>query len=204
LKDLHRLGFIDISRQGHGVRGEYTKYAISTRWQAYDTPDWQEIPFPKSFKEGFTSDEYIEKRKKNSVQKRTLIAFENGRYEGSEPAYSVQKRTLKTPLSVNSQRSKTNVSIDLVMPTGSKKKSKKRSSAPDTGSKDIATASKTKIRPAAIPSWPDQGRVLDLCDKLTLDAINRFGGDHLHRDEMVTARNLTDIINRAVGSRVTN
>jgi hypothetical protein len=31
LKELHRLGFIDISRQGHGVKGEYTKYAISMR-----------------------------------------------------------------------------------------------------------------------------------------------------------------------------
>ena len=142
LKDLHRLGFIDISRQGHGVKGEYTKYTISTRWQAYDTPEtWKEIPYPKSFKEGFTSDEYIEKRKKeskeNSVRKRTLLAFENERYEESESPHSVRKRTLKTPLSPNSQRSKTNVSIDLAMPTGSKK-SKKRSSAPESKVQGIA------------------------------------------------------------------
>lgn len=142
LKDLHRLGFIDISRQGHGIGGEYTKYAISTRWQAYGTPEWQEIPYPKSYKEGFTSDKYIEKRKKesgkNSVQKRTLPAFNNERYEVDESPRSVQERTLKTPLSVESQRSITNVSIDLVMPTGSKKKVRRKVRTPDPRSKDAA------------------------------------------------------------------
>jgi len=125
LKDLHRLGFIDISRQGHGVKGEYTKYAISTRWQAFGTPDWQEIAFPKSFKEGFTSDKYIEKRRKesgnNNVQKRTLPAFKNERYEVDESPHNVQERTLKTPLPSVSQRSKTNVSIDLAMPVETQK-----------------------------------------------------------------------------------
>ena len=92
------------------------------------------------------------------------------------------------------------------MPSKNLKGNKKKVQTLAPRSKSIAAASKTKKRPAAIPTWPDQGKVLDLCDKLTLDAINQFGGngDHLHRDELAKARNLADAINRAVGSRVTN
>lgn len=300
LKELHRLGFIDISRQGHGVKGEYTKYSISTRWQAYDTSEWQEIPYPKSFKEGFTSDKYIEKRKKesgkNSVQKRTLPAFKNERYEVDESPHNVQERTLKTPLFDGFQRSKTNVSIS-DMPQKTPKGDKKKILAPESKVQSIAaqnrrddaqppipriklkltdlrkqvadildrnmpegyirnvpavtselwdvakgrhdpekawkfiarffsfmpiTATTTivtnlfnligytnrpKIHPAAIPTWPDQGKVHDLCDRLLLDSLERFGDDDQPHPEMATARRLTDAINRMTlykTSEVTN
>jgi hypothetical protein len=143
------LGFIDISRQGHGVKGEYTKYAISTRWQAYETPDWQEIAYPKSYGEGFTSKKYIEERRKesekNSVQKRTLPAFKNERYEVDESTHNVQERTLETPLFVESQRSKTNVSIDLVMPSKTSKKVKKRTQTRNSRSKSAATPIRKRL-----------------------------------------------------------
>ena len=48
LKDLFRLGFIDITRHGRGVRGEYTKYAISTRWQAYGPSTGRRSPSPRT------------------------------------------------------------------------------------------------------------------------------------------------------------
>jgi hypothetical protein len=132
LKELFRLGFIDISRHGRGVKGEYTKYAISSRWQKYGTSEWQEIPYPENFHEGFRSDEYKEKRRKqsknNSVPKWTLPTSENARYEVAELPHNVQKRTRKTALFAESQRLKTDVSIDLAMPPGTSKRIKKKGS----------------------------------------------------------------------------
>ena len=97
LKELFRLGFIDISRHGRGVMGEYTKYAISTRWQKYETSEWQEIPYPENFHEGFRSDEYKEKRRKQSKKITSnngrYPTSENGRYEVAELPHNVQKRT---------------------------------------------------------------------------------------------------------------
>ena len=60
LRELHRLGFIDVAQPGRGRKGEYTKYALSSRWRRYDTPEWKEIPVPDGFKEGFRSDEFQE------------------------------------------------------------------------------------------------------------------------------------------------
>jgi len=204
LKDLFRLGFIDITRHGRGVRGEYTKYAISTRWQTYGTTDWQEIPFPENFHEGFRSDAYRKRSKKIADENVRYSTDENVRYEVGKRPYNGRKRPLKTPVLLNSQRTKTSVSIDLAMPTGSKKKVREKVRTLAPRSKVIAAASKTKTRPAAIPTWPDQGQVLDLCDKLLIDSINRFGDGDDTPPDMATARNLAEIINRAAGSRVTN
>lgn len=214
LRQLFRYGFIDIPRQGRGVKGVYTKYAISTRWQQYGAAYGQEIPYPENFKEGFRSDEYKAKqrkrRRKNSVSTLTLPALADSRYEGAEMPDNVSTLTLKTPVPPDSQRESTHVSKDIAMsletstPTGTVKKGKKRTRTPDPRSESIAAPSKTKSRPAAIPTWPDQGKVLDLCDGLLLDALDRFGDDGQLHPEMDRARNLTKIINRAVGSRVTN
>ncbi len=205
LKDLFRLGFIDIARHGRGVRGQYSKYRISERWKMYGTPEWQEIPFPENFREGFRSDTYRKRSKKIADENIRYSTDENVRYEVGKQPHNGRKRPLKVADSSNSQRTKSSVSIDLAMPTGSKKEVRKKVRTSDSRSKKIAIASKTKIRPAAIPTWPDQGKVLDLCSKLTRDVINRFGGngDHSH-PEVEKARDLADSINRATGSEVTH
>ena len=155
LKELHRLGFIDVSHLGRGIRGDYTRFAISTRWQRYDTDAWEEIPYPENFHEGFgfRSTEYKKKRREqqrkiNNVQKCTLPTSNNARYEGDEIPYNVQKRTLKTTPATKSQRAKTNVSIDLAMPLKTStltRKVKKKVRTRGHDSKSIAAASKTKI-----------------------------------------------------------
>ena len=138
LKDLHRLGFIDITRLGRGVKGEYTKYAISNRWEKYDTADWEEIPFPKNFREGFREDAYRKKSKeKNSGRKCPLLTDENVRYEVEEQSYNGRKRPLKTSISRDSQRTISSVSIDLAMPIGTSKGSVEKVQNSDTGSKSI-------------------------------------------------------------------
>jgi len=135
LKELFRLGFIDINRLGRGVGGEYTKYAISTRWQKYGTSEWQEIPYPENFHEGFRSDGYKEKRRaqsrKNSVQKWTLPTSKNGCYKKAKLPHNIHKQTQKTALCVESQRLITDVSIDLVMPPGTSDGIKKKGSDPE-------------------------------------------------------------------------
>ena len=123
LKELFHLGFIDIKRHGRGVQGEYTKYAISTRWTKYATDQWKEIPYPENLREGFRSDEFKAKRRKQrlkvSVQKRTLPTFKNGRYRGAKSPHNVQKCTLQTANFGDRQRSIMDVSIDLAMPIDS-------------------------------------------------------------------------------------
>jgi len=130
LKELFRLGFIDIARHGRGVKGEYTKYALSNRWQKYGTPEWKEISYPENYHEGFRSDEYKNKRRKqsknNSVQKWTLPTSENGRYEGDESPHNVRKGTLIIAPGANSQRPKRDVSIDLAMPTETSEKAQRK------------------------------------------------------------------------------
>ena len=142
LKELFRLGFIDISRHGRGVKGEYTKYALSNRWQKYGTPEWKESPYPENFHEGFRSDEYKEKRKQsknNSVQKWTLPTSENGRYEGDESPHNIRKGTLKIAPGANSQRPKRDVSIDLAMPTETSEKAQKKVRTLNSRSKSNST-----------------------------------------------------------------
>lgn len=148
LKQLFRYGFIDITRHGRGVGGEYTKYAISNRWQKFGTSEWQEIPYPENFKEGFRSDEYKAKQRKrrriNSVSTLTLPALADSRYEEAKIPDSVSALTLKTPISPIPQREFSHVSIDLAMPletpTWTGGKVKKRTRTPDSRSKGIAAA----------------------------------------------------------------
>lgn len=167
LKDLYRLGFIDIARHGRGVRGEFTKFAISTRWQKFGTPEWEEISFPENFHEGFRK----KSKKKIADENVRYLTDENVRYEGGKQPHNGRKRPLKSVVSSISQRTKSSVSIDIAMPT-------------------------------AKPTWTDQNKVGELCDELLLDSRNRFGGDgdHPHREEVATARKLTGIITRAMGS----
>ena len=138
LKDLHRLGFIDITRLGRGVKGEYTKYAISNRWQKYDTPDWEEIPFPVNFREGFREDAYRKKSKEKIADENFRYSTdENVRYEVEGQSYNGRKRPLITSISGDSQRTISSVSIDLAMPMETSKGSEEKVRTSDTGSKSI-------------------------------------------------------------------
>jgi DNA-binding PadR family transcriptional regulator len=209
VRKLHRLGFIDIATQGRGKKNEFTKYALSDRWKRYDTPEWKEIPFPEPYEEGFASKEFQEKQRerrlKKGGQKSPLPMVRNVHYALAEAPSNGQKSPRETPDSLQSQWTGKSTSIDSVMGSGSKKRIKKKVRTLNSRSKVIAAARKTKKHSAAIPAWPDQGKVLDLSDALILDAFNQFGGNgDQHHPEMSKAHNLADIINKAVGSKATN
>lgn len=46
LKILHALGFIDITKHGSGLMGDYSCYALSNRWRKYGKPDFERKEFP--------------------------------------------------------------------------------------------------------------------------------------------------------------
>lgn len=138
LKDLYRLGFIDITRLGRGVKGEYNKYAISNRWQKYGTPEWEEIPYPENFHEGFRSSVHPKKSKKKIADENVRYPTdENIRYEADKPANNGRKRPLIIPVSTDSQRTISSVSIDLVMPMGASKGNEEKAQSSDVESKNI-------------------------------------------------------------------
>lgn len=139
LKNLFRLGFIDIAHLGRGVKGEYTQFALSTRWKAYGTDSWREIPYPENFKEGFRSDKFKAKRrrrrKENNVSPLTLPALAHSRYKSDEPNYNVSPLTLENALLAIYQREPTNVSLDLIHASrGSKKRTRTLKLDPETKS----------------------------------------------------------------------
>ena len=138
LKELYRLGFIDISRLGRGVKGEYTKYAISNRWQKYGTLEWEEIPYPENFHEGFRSSVHPKKSKKKIADENVRYPTdENIRYEVDKPAYNGRKRPLIIPVSTDSQRTISSVSIDLVTPIGASTGREGKAKASDEEFKSI-------------------------------------------------------------------
>ena len=115
LKELHRLGFIDVAKLGRGVMGAYTKFSLSNRWQRYGTPEWKEIPFPENFREGF-------REKKNNGHKRPLPTDTNVRYKVVKSPDNGHERPLKTAATAHFQRTPTSVSQDLAMPIGPDRK----------------------------------------------------------------------------------
>lgn len=44
---LIEVGLIDITKQGSGIQGDYTLYAISERWRLYGTPEFVAKKRPK-------------------------------------------------------------------------------------------------------------------------------------------------------------
>jgi hypothetical protein len=112
LRELHRLGFIDVRQEdlGRGVKGQYTRFSISDRWKKYGAPEWQEIPFPENFREGFR------RKGKNNVQKGALQTSKKGRYEIVELPHNAQKGALETAVSPDPQRPIRDVYLDLASP----------------------------------------------------------------------------------------
>jgi len=112
LKELHRLGFIDVAHLGRGVKGDYTKYALSSRWQAYGTPDWKETPFPENFAEGFRPTT----RKKNNRHERPLLTDVRLRYKVAEMSDNGWPCPLNMVPGSDSKRTSASVSSDLCHP----------------------------------------------------------------------------------------
>ncbi|MGD0915693.1 MAG: hypothetical protein ABSB22_04455 [Thermodesulfobacteriota bacterium] len=48
LRELHRLGFIDVPKPGSALKGDFTEFSFSERWKTYDPDDVKKIEFPKS------------------------------------------------------------------------------------------------------------------------------------------------------------
>jgi len=109
LRELFQLGFIDFSKHGCGVKGDYSTFALSDRWKQYNTPAWKEIPFPDSdtYKVGYRSEEFKERQRKRREQeqreksryaKAELSTTGNRSYEASESVNDYGNAELKTPV----------------------------------------------------------------------------------------------------------
>ena len=48
LEALYSHGFIDVIHPGSARRGDYAKYAISDRWQNFNTVGFEKLAFPRS------------------------------------------------------------------------------------------------------------------------------------------------------------
>ncbi|MFA6148646.1 MAG: hypothetical protein WC899_10610 [bacterium] len=122
LKELFRLGFIDVPHLGRGIQGDYTKFALSNRWKKYDLPGWEEIPFPENFFEGFRK----RSGEKVTGENSTLSTVKAQRYESAEFPNNGEISSLKTAVSPNSQRREFTASVDLVMGSTSSGMSEKK------------------------------------------------------------------------------
>lgn len=230
---LHDVGAINRLHPGSATRGEFATYVLSDRWRQWRPPaggpDFMVVEWMKAQVIG-TRDSTIKDEDGNVVHKGTGKFLKRKRTpKTSRKVHVVASTTTSKPslVEMNTTREKPLVvmnamnkapdadplvamsTIFLSVPilssdprTGRKVKEKVRTL--NSRSKSTAAHRKTKKHSVAIPSWPDQGKVLDLCDNLLLDALERFGDDGLPHPEMDRARNLNKIINRAVGSRATN
>ena len=48
LKQLHNFGFIDITKPGSALRGDFTLFALSDRWILYGSAGFKSMEIPKS------------------------------------------------------------------------------------------------------------------------------------------------------------
>jgi hypothetical protein len=48
LKELHRFGFIDVTQPGSALKGDWTRFAFSSRWKDFGTPNFRPVEFPQS------------------------------------------------------------------------------------------------------------------------------------------------------------
>lgn len=48
LRELNRIGFIDVKRPGSALKGDWTVFTLSERWKRYGTPSFDEREYPKS------------------------------------------------------------------------------------------------------------------------------------------------------------
>lgn len=82
LRELHRIGFIEIKKPGAALKGDFTVFAFSDRWKEYGTPNFKTIEFPKSIhwvNFGFGSRE--RNIKKVRCENSQLVKYENSYLE---------------------------------------------------------------------------------------------------------------------------
>lgn len=77
LRELHRVGFLDVTKPGSALKGDYSRFALSARWREYGTATFEAIEFPQSvhwvnFGYGSTKRSKIrQKREKKNLGMRT-------------------------------------------------------------------------------------------------------------------------------------
>jgi len=109
LRELFRYGFIDFSKHGCGVKGDNSTFALSDRWKQYNTPAWEEIPFPDSdtYKVGYRSEEFKarqrerrerERKEESRYGKAELLTTRKRSCDGSELVNDYGIAELKTPV----------------------------------------------------------------------------------------------------------
>jgi len=48
LRELYRVGIIDIVRHGSAMRGDFSQFILSERWKLWDKPGFDDRPWPKT------------------------------------------------------------------------------------------------------------------------------------------------------------
>ena len=235
LRILHDVGAINRLHPGSATRGEFATYVLSDRWRQWRPPAggpaFMALEWMKAQVIG-TRDTTIIDEDGNIVHKGTGKFLKRKTPKTSRKVHVVASKTTSKPslVAMTTTREKTLVAMNamnkapaadplvamttiflsepyLDLDPRSERKVQKKVRTLNSRSKVIAAhRKKKKARIGAIPTWPDKDQVLDLCEKLTRDAIHRFGGndDHPHQDEVAKARNLAAIINWAAESGMTN
>ena len=49
LKELHRLGFIDIQKPGSALKGDWSQFTFSDRWREFKTPSFKNLEMKRGF-----------------------------------------------------------------------------------------------------------------------------------------------------------
>ncbi len=145
LKELFRYGFIDLDHHGRGVKGDYTKFALSDRWKKYGTDRWEPITFPISERAGWASDDFKrkqrERRKKNRYANAELLTTGLRSYSTPELVndYGIAElqTTVSAPPVTTQMRSLLRSTMPLT-PTRTEKKVKKKVRTLNSRSKSTA------------------------------------------------------------------
>lgn len=48
LREVYQFGFIEVTRAGSALKGDFTRFEISDRWKDYGTYNFKGLEFPKS------------------------------------------------------------------------------------------------------------------------------------------------------------
>jgi hypothetical protein len=211
LQRLHEVGIIDRIKSGSAKKHDFALYRLSERWRSFGKPTFEAVPWPKATTIGARGEggKFLRTRGRKSpvvaIPATTKAPLMVNMTTTTPPVVAESTmRACGKPLSVVAESTMLLSAPSLSEDSEVSKEVKKRTRTLAPRSKSIAAASKTKTRPAAIPTWPDQGKVQDLCDELLLDSLERFGDDDQPHPEMATARMFIKIINRTVGSGATN
>jgi hypothetical protein len=94
LKELHRLGFIDVKKPGSGLKGDFTVFVMSQRWRSFGNSEFPHKEWPKSVYDGdFGYRSYHHRRKLSNEN--SLLG--NGENSPLEVPFNVKNSLLKRP-----------------------------------------------------------------------------------------------------------